>query len=47
MRFNKAKCKVLGQDNPQYQHRLRHTGIESSTAEKDLRALVDEELDVS
>jgi len=49
MKFNKATCKVLhrGQGSPQYQYRLGAEWIENSPAEKDLRILVAEILDMS
>jgi len=49
VRFNKAKCKVIhmSQGNPHYQCRMGDEGIERSPAEKDLRVLGNEKLDMS
>lgn len=49
MKFNRAKYKVLhvGGSNPQYRGRLDDELMESSPAEKGLRILVDEKLDMN
>jgi len=49
MRFGKAKYKVLhlSHSNPHYQYKLGDERIEDSSAETDLRVLVDGTLDMS
>ena len=49
MRYNKSMCRVLhlGRNNREYQYRLGHDLLERSSAEKDLRVLMDNRLAMS
>ena len=49
MKFNKCKCQILhlGHSNPGCTDRLGNERLESSSAERDLGALVDGKLNVS
>jgi len=49
VKFSKARCKILHMDwgNPKPKYRLSGEWIESSSEEKDLRVLVDKELNMT
>ncbi|GAB0189355.1 hypothetical protein GRJ2_001400800 [Grus japonensis] len=49
IKFNKEECKVLhhGKHNPEVQHRLGSTWLESSSVERDLGVLLDNKLNMS
>lgn len=49
MKFNKKKCRALhlGRNNARQQYTLEADWLENSSAEKDLRVLVDNELTLS
>jgi len=49
MRFNNGKCRVLhlGRNNQMHQSKLRVDLLQSSSAERDLRVLVDDKLTMS
>jgi len=47
MKFNKGKCRVLhlGRNNPMHQYRLGADLLGSSSAERNLEVLVDDQVD--
>lgn len=44
LKYNKAKCKVLGWGNPEHKYRLSREWTESSLREKDLGMLLGKKL---